>query len=65
MSRKKFKRNDVEIWTEEQTDQYLKGLYDLDFIVGYTESGVPYGVPLDVDYKENSFDGDGEELPFD
>ena len=55
---KKTKKNDTEIWTEEQYDQCMKGHYGLNFIVGYTEGGVPYGIPL------NLCDNGGEELPF-
>lgn len=63
-------KNDTEIWTEEQYEQYMKGLYGLDFIAGYTEGGVPYGNPFDVDNEviglsgESSYDHDGEDLPF-
>ena len=32
-----------------QYEQYMKGLYGLDYIEGYTDSGVPYGLPLEED----------------
>ena len=59
--KKKNKDKEVEIWTEEQYEDYLKGVYGLDFIAGYTEGGMPFGLPADetADEKiietENSF----------
>ena len=71
MSRKKIvKKNDIEMWTEDHYEQYMQGIYGLEFIAGYTESGVPYGIPLVEDneeirlYTDNSYDNQGEELPF-
>ncbi len=75
MSKKKNKKKtneyNTEIWTEEQHEQYMKGVYSMDFIAGYTEGGIPYGISLDEDnerlqlFGENpSYDNDGEELPF-
>lgn len=65
MSRKKIKqktnKNNIEMWTEEQYEQYMKELYGMDFIAGYTEGGVPYGI---VYNEENLFNEDSEELPF-
>ena len=34
--------NNPEVWTEEQYEEYMKELYGMKFIAGYTESGVPY-----------------------
>lgn len=72
MSKKiEINKNDLEIWTEEQYEQFMKDLYDLDFIAGYTEGGVPYGNPMNHDTEgiglsvECSYNDDGEELPFD
>ncbi len=71
--RKKEKHNrEIEIWTEEEYEEYLKGSYGLAFIAGYTEGGMPYGLPVENDddnevykacRKYNSSDTD-EELPF-
>jgi len=41
---KKHINNNIERWTEEQYEEYLKGLYGMEFIAGFTESGVPYGL---------------------
>ncbi len=68
--KKKINKNDPEIWTEEQYEQYMKGLYDLDSIAGYTEGGVPYGNPMDYGaegiglFVERSYNNEWEELPF-
>jgi hypothetical protein len=63
--------NDVEVWTEEQYEEYLKGLYGMEFIVGFTENGVPYGSFIEdpetyVDEQSNKTDDaeDDYELPF-
>ena len=67
---RKFNKNNPEIWTEEQYEQYMKGLYGLDFIAGYTEGGVPYGTTMnyymnEIEFSvEVSYSGDGEDLPF-
>jgi len=67
---KKSKFNDAEIWTEEQYEEYLKEIYGMDFIAGFTENGVPYGTFIDENYKDDelisqdiSFDSN-DELPF-
>lgn len=66
---KKTKSSKVEIWTEEQYEDYLAGLYGMEYIAGFTEGGMPYGVfseDLEV-YDENKIndlrDFD-DELPF-
>jgi len=67
---KKIKFNDVEIWTEEQYEEYLKDIYGMDFIAGFTENGVPYGTFVDENNKDDelisqdiSFDSD-DDVPF-
>lgn len=50
---KKNKFNDAEIWTEEQYEEYLKGIYGMDFIAGFTENGVPYGTFIDEDNEND------------
>ncbi len=41
---KKHTNDNIELWTEEQYEEYLKDLYGMEFIAGFTESGVPYGL---------------------
>jgi hypothetical protein len=68
---KKTINNNTEIWTEEQYEKYMKGLYSLELIAGYTEGGVPYGITFDEDINEVNLSDlnrsiiNGEELPFD
>jgi len=50
---KKSKFNDAEIWTEEQYEEYLKEIYGMDFIAGFTENGVPYGTFVDENNKND------------
>ena len=44
--RKSQKKRSNEI-TEKEFEDYMKGLYNLDYIVGYTSGGVPYGSSLE------------------
>jgi len=69
---KKDKSNNPEVWTEEQYEEYMKELYGMEFIAGFTENGVPYGTFIDEDEDEEndelisrdiSIDSD-DELPF-
>lgn len=67
----KNNKNNTEIWTEEEYEEYLKGLYGLEFIIGYTESGFPYGLPIENDDNEiynvdksDKFNDSDEELPY-
>ena len=69
--RKKAKKTvvNVEVWTEEQYEEYMKELYDMEFIAGFTEGGVPYGIFNDDDDDIDITDGysnisDNDELPF-
>ncbi len=68
---KKNKSNNIDVWTEEQYEEYLKGLYGMDFIAGYTGNGLPYGTFIDEDNegeevitKDRSFDSSDDKLPF-
>lgn len=68
---KKHTNNKVERWTEEQAEEYLKGIYGMEFIAGFTESGVPYGIfeedlEIDTDMSEkyDKFDDSYDEMPF-
>ena len=67
---KKGKCNNAEVLTEEQYEEYLKGIYGMDFIAGFTENGVPYGTFIDEDNENDeiiirniSFDSN-DKLPF-
>ena len=72
MGKNEKHKNDTEIWTEEEYEEYLKGSYGLKFIAGYTEGGMPFGLPVENDddnevYKEYRTDKSSdtnEELPF-
>lgn len=72
MSKKSTKNqdNNTDVWTDEQYEEYLKNSYGIDFIVGYTENGVPYGTMIDENNemdelitKDSSLDSNDEE-PF-
>lgn len=65
----KSTNSNAEVWTEEQYETYLKGIYGMDFIAGYTENGVPYGIFEDEENTEFCSKvatevSDDEELPF-
>ena len=51
---KKDKSNNPEVWTEEQYEEYMKELYGMEFIAGFTENGVPYGTFIDEDEDEEN-----------
>jgi hypothetical protein len=66
---KKCTKNNVETWTEEEYEEYLKGLYGMEFIAGFTEGGVPYGLfeedlETDMIYKADNHNEFDDELPF-
>lgn len=66
---KKTEKDKVEIWTEEQYEEYLAGLYGMEYIAGFTEGGMPYGVFKEdlEEYSENKLDDTSEfddEVPF-
>jgi len=66
---KKHTNNNIERWTERQYEEYLKELYGMEFIAGFTEGGVPYGLfeeDLEIDMVEKSkkFDDSNDEIPF-
>lgn len=66
---KKQRNNKIERWTEEQAEEYLKEIYGMEFIAGFTENGVPYGIfqeDLEIDMVENlkNFDNSYDEMPF-
>jgi len=41
---KKIIRGDLEVWLDHQYDDYMKDQYGMEYVAGFTESGVPYGV---------------------
>lgn len=66
---KKHKNNKVERWTEEQAEEYLKGIYGMEFIAGFTEGGVPYGIfeedlEIDVVDEYEKVEDSYDEMPF-
>ena len=66
---KKHSNNSIERLTEEQYEEYLKELYGMEFIAGFTEGGVPYGLfeeDLEIYMVEKSkkFDDSNDEIPF-
>ena len=73
MSKKrKYKRrtnDNLEVWSENQYEEYLKGIYGMEFIAGFTEGGVPYGLFYEeietniVEKSENICESD-DEIPF-
>lgn len=73
MSKKrKYKRrtnDNLEVWSENQYEEYLKGVYGMEFIAGFTEGGVPYGLFYEeietniVEKSENICESD-DEIPF-
>ncbi|AJA49115.1 hypothetical protein CPAST_c30490 [Clostridium pasteurianum DSM 525 = ATCC 6013] len=66
---KKHKNNTDEIWSEEQYEEYLKELYGMEFIAGFTENALPYGLfkedreKYTVEESDN-YDVSDDELPF-
>lgn len=66
---KKTKNSNAEIWTEEQYEEYLQDLYGMEFIAGFTESGVPFGVfKEDIEiHRSEKYDitsDSDDEIPF-
>jgi hypothetical protein len=41
---KRRTNDNLEVWSENQYEEYLKGVYGMEFIAGFTEGGVPYGL---------------------
>ena len=50
---KKDKCSNPDVWTEEQYEEYMKDLYGMEYIAGYTENGVPYGIFIGEDVENN------------
>jgi len=54
-----------EVWKEEQYEEYMKEIYRIKFIAGFTENGVPYGTFADEDNENDKLTIDSDdELPF-
>ncbi|WP_052222492.1 hypothetical protein [Clostridium homopropionicum] len=67
-SKKRTNKN-VEVWTEEQYEEYLKGIYGMEFIAGFTENGMPYGlfneeIETYIVEKDDNHNEPDDELPF-
>lgn len=65
--RNKNKNVSHKVWTEEEFDEYMAGIYGFEYIAGYTDSGVPYGIPKEQEEKYELGKKvllDDEELPF-
>lgn len=66
---KKHEFKNVEVWTEGQYEEYLKELYCMEYIAGFTDGGLPYGLFNEeekmyiVDKIDNPPELD-DELPF-
>jgi hypothetical protein len=69
---KKINSHNVEVWTENKYEEYMQDLYGMEFIAGFTESGVPYGTFKDEDKYNDKIDiadinlniQDNDDLPF-
>lgn len=66
---KKHTNNNVEIWTEEEYEEYLQYIYGMEFIAGFTENGVPFGVfkediEIQKSQKSDILSDSGDEIPF-
>lgn len=66
--KKKLNRNknsSTEIWTETQYDEYMAELYGFEYIAGYTDSGVPYGIVKNQEnFSKETYEYDDDEIPF-
>ncbi|WP_286907642.1 MULTISPECIES: hypothetical protein [Clostridium] len=66
---KRRTNDNLEVWSENQYEEYLKGVYGMEFIAGFTEGGVPYGLFYEeietniVEKSENICESD-DEIPF-
>lgn len=58
--RKKKKLDTSEAWTEEELENYL----GFEFIAGFTEGGVPFGIEKNEDDSTNEPLDSDRELPF-
>lgn len=62
---KKAKNSKVEKGTEEQYEEYLSGLYGMEYISGFTEGGIPYGVfKKDLDEHGGNDFNDSKEFDY-
>lgn len=71
MPKKKRGKNkdfSTEIRTEEEHDAYMTGIYGFEYLAGYTDSGLPYGIPIkQEEMNEQTYDyddDDDDEIPF-
>lgn len=69
MSKNKRRKKDGNItsdaWTEKEYEEHMERMYGMEFIVGFTEGGFPYGITIDEDVEKVDIEEiDDEELPF-
>ena len=66
--RNRKKNSSTEIWTETEYDEYMAELYGFEYIAGYTDSGVPYGIAKNQESfseeTEETYEYDDDEIPF-
>ena len=64
-NKKSKKHKSDDIWTEEEYEKYIAGIYGLEHVAGFTDSGVPFGIPEEEETvsKEHICDYD-DEIPF-
>lgn len=63
--RNKNKNSITEIWTETEYDEYMAELYGFEYIAGYTDSGVPYGIAKNQEsFSKETYEYDDDEIPF-
>lgn len=66
---KRRTNDNLEVWSENQYEEYLKGVHGMEFIAGFTEGGVPYGLFYEeietniVEKSANICESD-DEIPF-
>ncbi|MEL7658414.1 MAG: hypothetical protein AAGU75_21190 [Bacillota bacterium] len=64
MHRSAKKKENPDIWTFEQYEEYMRKLYGMDYVAGFTEGGVPYGNCVGEDTFVPTSDDSYDEMPF-
>ena len=61
----KKKKTNCDVMSEDEYDSYMMAQYDMSFIAGYTEGGIPYGTSIfedeDIETVESCSEDD---IPF-
>lgn len=60
----KNKKTNPHVMTEEEAEKYMMGHYNMSFIAGYTDGGVPYGTGIDEKDLESNETCLSDEIPF-